>query len=120
MPDRRLLVVDDDDAIRAVLCEAFADEGYEVRQAAHGRAALDVLASWTPTAIILDLMMPIMDGWEFREEQRALNVALDVPIVVLSASRQLMGADGLEPAAMVAKPFELDRLIGTIDGLHAS
>ena len=72
MRGRRVLVVDDDLSIQGFLAEALADEGYGVRTAANGREALAILREWRPDLILLDLMMPEMDGWEFRGEQRAL------------------------------------------------
>jgi DNA-binding response OmpR family regulator len=89
-----------------------------VRDASNGQAALDELIAWKPTAIILDLMMPIMDGWTFRQQQRALGRADEVPVVVLSASRHLVPSNDLAAAALVAKPFDLDALIETLDELH--
>jgi DNA-binding response OmpR family regulator len=98
-----------------VLHEALSDEGYDVRQAADGRAAITELQNWTPDVIILDLMMPGMDGWSFRSRQRAENLAADVPIVVLTASRRIDEADELGAAAVLAKPFELEEILAEID-----
>lgn len=67
-----MAVVDGDPDIRDVVADALADQGYEVRVAGDGRAALGVLAAWRPDAIVLDLMMPEMDGWAFRAAQHAL------------------------------------------------
>jgi len=115
---RRVLVVDDDASIQGFLAEALADEGYDVRTADNGREALAVLRVWRPDLILLDLMMPEMDGWTFRAEQRALPDAEAVPVIVLSATRELAAkAEGLAAAAVFAKPFDLDRLLSTIDGL---
>lgn len=115
-PERRVLVVDDDISIQGFLAEALADEGYDVRTAANGREALATLRAWRPSVILLDLMMPDMDGWVFRAEQRAMPAVADVPVIVLSATRDLTAkARDLEPAQIFAKPFDLDALLETID-----
>jgi CheY-like chemotaxis protein len=120
MPDgeRRVLVVDDDPSIQGFLAEALADEGYRVRTAANGREALAILGEWRPDLILLDLMMPEMDGWAFRGEQRAMPAVSDVPVIVLSATRELAARTrDLEPVQVVSKPFDLGALLGTIDRL---
>ena len=122
MPEgRRVLVVDDDEIIRGFVSEALQDEGYEIRTAANGRHALDVLREWKPNLIVLDLMMPEMDGWTFRAEQRKLPEAADVPVVVLSAVRDLRAqAAALGAASVLGKPFELDDLLQTVSRFAAA
>lgn len=110
-----VLLVEDDPTIRVVLHQALEDEGYEVRQAADGRSALIELDGWLPDVIILDLMMPGMDGWSFRAEQRSQNLAVDVPIIILSASRRIDDVSDLGAAEVIAKPFELDAILGAIE-----
>jgi CheY-like chemotaxis protein len=120
MPDgeRRVLVVDDDPSIQGFLAEALVDEGYRVRTAANGREALAILGEWRPDLILLDLMMPEMDGWAFRGEQRAMPAVSDVPVIVLSATRELAARTrDLQPVQVVSKPFDLEALLGTIDRL---
>ena len=122
MPDdgRRILVVDDDPSIQGFLAEALADEGYEVRTAANGREALAILREWRPDLILLDLMMPEMDGWAFRGEQRVMPGVSDVPVIVLSAARDLNAKTrDLDPAEVFSKPFDLEALLGTISRLTA-
>ena len=116
MPERRrVLVVEDDEVVRLMLVEALTFEGYEVRAAPEGAAGLLALEGWSPDLILLDLMMPGMDGWRFREEQRARPALRDVPVVIVSASRDLArAADVLHPAAVVAKPFDLGDVIATV------
>ena len=118
--ERRILVVDDDPSIQGFLAEALADEGYGVRTAANGREALAVLRAWRPDLILLDLMMPEMDGWAFRAEQRLMPGVADVPVIVLSAARDLDARTReLEPAQVFSKPFDLEALLGTIERLTA-
>lgn len=113
-------MVDDDEAIRDLLDDVLELEGYESRCATDGEAALEAAADWTPDLIVLDLMMPKMDGWQFREAQRALPHLRDVPVVVVSASQRVKDAyEELGAAAVLAKPFDLDDLISTIGRLTA-
>jgi two-component system chemotaxis response regulator CheY len=115
---RRVLVVDDDEAIRDLLDDVLELEGYEARIAPDGEAALAAAADWTPDLIVLDLMMPKMDGWQFREAQRGLPHLRDVPVLVVSASQRAKDAyRELGAAAVVHKPFDLEELISTIDRL---
>ena len=111
----RVLVVDDEDVIRAVLIEGLGDEGYEVRAAADGREALTVLGTWRPDVIILDLMMPVMDGATFRAEQGKLDGLADIPVILLSATRDLRAhAKMLGAAAAFLKPFDVGELLTAI------
>src|SRR5687768_15476065 len=114
----RVLVVDDDEAIRDLLDDVLELEGYEARCAPDGEAALSVASDWTPDVIVLDLMMPKMDGWQFREAQRGVPHLRDVPVLVVSVSQRARDAyHELGAAAVVAKPFDLDELIRTINRL---
>jgi two-component system chemotaxis response regulator CheY len=111
-----ILVVEDDPMIREVLAGLLADEGYDVELASHGREALQRLRERRPDLIVLDLMMPVMDGWRFRAEQRQLADCSDVPVVVLSAVRDLgEQANRLDAAGAIHKPFELDVALRTIE-----
>jgi CheY-like chemotaxis protein len=115
---RRILVVEDDQLIREMLCDALGDEGYEVRTATSGDAALALLQDWTPELILLDLMMPGLDGWGFREQQRRLGLAPRARLVVLSARHNLLAqAEALKPVAIFSKPFDLLELLETIQRL---
>ena len=109
-----MLVVDDHEAIRQTLQLALDDEGYTVECAANGREALEILGRWQPCVILLDLMMPVMDGWAFRAEQRRSGST--VPVVLLSAAGALEEHQRtLEAAAVIPKPFDIERVIRTIE-----
>jgi CheY-like chemotaxis protein len=115
---RGVLVVDDDPAIRAVVSELLVDEGYEVRAATNGRHALAVLESWHPDVILLDLMMPEMDGWAFLASQQLSLELVCIPVIVMSASYNLRGeAGGIAAADVVAKPFAIDQLLAKVEVL---
>jgi CheY-like chemotaxis protein len=83
--DAQVLVVDDDPDVRGVLRRMLEKAGYRVAEAEHGRAALARLAEATPDLVLLDLMMPEMDGFEFLDELRRGGLARGVPIVVVTA-----------------------------------
>jgi CheY-like chemotaxis protein len=109
-----ILVVDDDEDLRDTLQGILEDEGYGVVSAANGREALDYLrANDLPCMVLLDLMMPIMDGWEFIREQEADPALAQLPVVIITAA-----ADGrvsaLAPRTVLRKPVPFERLISTI------
>lgn len=109
---QRVLVVDDDPAIREFVGQALEEEGYEIRLAVDGQDALCKLRDWHANLIVLDLMMPTMDGWTFRDKQRENGDLADIPVIVMSAARNLQGqADRLQPAAILPKPFDLNTLL---------
>ena len=115
---KRVLVVDDDDAIRLTVADALVDEGYQVLTAANGAEALDQVQASSPDAIVLDLMMPVLDGWGFLTECRQRRLCEDIPILVMSAYRRLAEtAPDLKVRACIAKPFELDVLLGAVERL---
>jgi CheY-like chemotaxis protein len=111
----RAMVVEDDDALSSLLRTVLEEEGYEIRCAPDGAQAVAVLESWHPDVILLDLRMPRMDGWRFRDAQRARSELRDIPVVVVSAVANLPEqAAGLDAAAVLAKPFELDALLAAV------
>ena len=115
----RILVVDDEPPLREVLREALAEEGYAVEAAPDGAAALRRAEQWRPDAIVLDLMMPVMDGWTFLKE-RAFHPGLShIPVVVLSAAPQASVRRVLDlgAAAWLGKPFDLEEVLGRVSDL---
>jgi two-component system, chemotaxis family, chemotaxis protein CheY len=111
----RVLVVEDDDATRTLLVEILTDDGYETREASDGRQALILMRHWRPDVIILDLVMPNMDGWFFRAQQQHLPALRDVPVVVTSARRPPWREEDLmNPAAYLPKPFALEDLLSVV------
>src|SRR5919202_7071622 len=108
----RVLVVEDDESVALVLADLLEEEGFEVKRAADGRAGLDLLQAFRPQLVLLDLMMPVLDGWGFRAQQRQLAPDLaQIPVLVLSGARDAVkAADDLGAAGVLAKPFEVDAL----------
>lgn len=108
-----VLLVDDDDGIRDALSLLLSDEGIRHRAAVNGREALDLLqvAGEPPALILLDVMMPVMDGFAFRRAQRADPRLADIPVLVLSAGLLDDRVQALEADGYLQKPLELDTLL---------
>lgn len=120
MTDRpaRVLLVEDDVSLRDTLVEVLADEGHEVRSAPNGAIALLQLRGWDADVIVLDIMTPVMDAFEFRRRQIIENVAADARILILSAGRELQrAADRIGADAWLPKPFRLLDVIETVERL---
>ena len=115
-PARLVLIVEDDPFIRDVLEEVLTDEGYLTISAPHGAAALVCLEHARPCLILLDLMMPVMDGFGFRAIQRKTPQFASIPVIVLSAfAATVETAATLDAAAYLSKPVQLDRLVAVVD-----
>ena len=111
-----ILVVDDDQTIRETVAEALQLDGFHVETARNGAEALAVVRARCPSGIVLDLMMPIMDGWQFLERCRDGELCTGIPVVVMSAYNKLPEeAARLGVKGCIAKPFDLDVLIGAIE-----
>ena len=110
-----VLVVDDDPAIRGLVGDALRDEGFDVDLAAHGKEALEAMRARRPSTVVLDLMMPIMDGFSFIEACHSEQLCDNVPFVVISAVQDALRRIHEVPVhACIAKPFDLDDLVRTV------
>jgi CheY-like chemotaxis protein len=106
-----VLIVEDDDDLREMMAHMLTIEGFEAATVANGREALDYLQNAElPRVILLDLMMPVMDGWEFRRQQKADPDIAPVPVIVLSALDQGR-ASTVDASAFLKKPLDFDRLL---------
>src|SRR5579859_967685 len=111
---RRILIVDDDDAIRQLLTELLIDAGYVVDQARGGREGLERAAASPPDVILLDKLMPDGDGTTFATEY-ARTSGPHAPILALCASRDgPEWAAKIRAAAYVLKPFDIDELLALV------
>jgi len=109
---KRVLVVEDDAALRETVAEILVDAGYAVSSAGDGKEALAEALARHPDLILLDLMMPIMNGWQFRAAQQRRPDLAGVPVIVMSACSDLDGESDLgEVAASFAKPFDIAELL---------
>jgi two-component system response regulator CpxR len=104
-----VMVVDDDEAIREALSDLLEDEGYEVVCVKNGKEALEALGSMPhPGVLLLDLMMPVMSGWEVLEVMQEDVLLADIPVVVVSA----MCAPGARE--FIQKPIDLSQLLDVV------
>lgn len=112
-----ILIVDDDDDIREDLAAILRSQGYDVVTAEHGLAAREwlVRARPLPDVILLDLMMPVMDGWQFRAEQLRDPALAHIPVLVLSGAADVRKeAAALGVAGYLKKPFKVDSLFAAV------
>jgi DNA-binding response OmpR family regulator len=110
----RVLVVDDDLSILDTVTSILTAEGFQVMAANGGKQALGLLKTWHPTLVLLDMRMPIMDGWAVAAAMRESGSR--VPIVVMTAAESAKKwADEIGAAGHLAKPFLLDELISCVE-----
>jgi len=117
-PREPILVVEDDVLTRESLMALLQWDGYETVGAGDGAAALHLLRDGgvSPCLILLDLMMPVMDGWQFRAEQRADPALSNIPVIVFSARLGVANAiTSLEVVAALTKPVDSDRLLDLVE-----
>jgi CheY-like chemotaxis protein len=114
---RLVLVVDDDEDIRAALCAVLEEEGYETTAVANGREAFEFLRKGRlPAVVLLDLMMPVMDGWQFRNAQRRDPLFAAVPVVAITASGvDANTAHQLGVRHCLPKPLDIGPLLAAIE-----
>ena len=111
-----ILVVEDDPTLRTLFAHVLDDQGHDVRTAVHGQAGLDVLAGWRPDLILLDMLMPVMDGRTFRAAQLANPSWRDIPVVVISATSEFLTEDEtLGAMAILGKPFDFEELLALVE-----
>jgi CheY-like chemotaxis protein len=112
-----IVLVEDDEDLRETLAELLRLSGYAVLTAANGRDAIAVLRQAPePCLVLLDLMMPVMDGWQFRRAQLGDPQIAGVPVVVISGADDVAAeAEALEAVAHLTKPIELRDVLGVID-----
>jgi two-component system response regulator MprA len=117
---RRILIVEDNPDLRTVLTDALLDSGYHVSAVSNGAEALALVEEWLPDAILLDLMMPVMDGAEFLRARLARQFLSRVPVMVLTANpfhhRMI---DGLGATLVLRKPYDLEELLAAVEALCA-
>jgi CheY-like chemotaxis protein len=111
---QRVLVVDDDPSIQLALTIFLESEGYLVQTAANGEEALEKMAQSRPSVVLLDMRMPIMDGWDFARiiRERGINV----PVISMTAAQDAARwAAEIQAVAYVSKPFELASILSAIE-----
>lgn len=116
-PKSRILIVDDDDDLRRILCFFMEAAGHEVFEAMDGRAALRLLHDHRPALVLLDILLPLLDGWTVLDRIREVS---DVPVLILSAcTTESDKVRGLQSGAddYVTKPFSRNELLARADAL---
>jgi CheY-like chemotaxis protein len=114
MSGKTVLLAEDDQDIRDVVQEVLEERGYDVIPARTGRQALDVLAldsASRPDVVILDLMMPIVTGWQVLEQMRSQPELEKIPVIILTAVSQDMPSGA---TAILRKPFDIDQLLAIL------
>ncbi len=118
--DPLVLVVDDDPDILDAVCDILSGEGYRVARARHGAEALDRVEEERPSVILLDLMMPVMDGVAFARALRRRPRGDGIPIVVISADGNPHKAASVGASGFLAKPFDIDALLSQVAAMTAA
>jgi DNA-binding response OmpR family regulator len=117
-PDKLILIIEDDADIRDSLEEVLRCASYRVQKAENGKAALELLerSRSVPDLILLDLMMPVMDGWDFRQRQLERPEWRNVPVIVISAGGNVeQKAAHLSAVGWIKKPLEISTLLGAVE-----
>jgi len=112
-----LVVVDDEPSIREICVDVLSSEGYEVSTADNGREAVDLLASEPADLVLMDIMMPVMDGVAACKLIRENEQTRDIPVVIMSASNNIHSRISelqCVASAVVPKPFDFDQLLDTV------
>ena len=110
----KILVVEDNEDVREMMSVTLQLEGHDVITAANGKQALDVLHHGTPPCmILLDLMMPVMNGWQFQAEVAKDPDLREIPVVIVSANPG-EPVDDSSAAAFISKPIDVDKLLGVV------
>lgn len=104
-----VLVVDDDPSIRKMIVAALRREGYRFFEAANGREALDLMRAHHPDVMVLDLMMPMVSGWDVLRERMNEPELLRIPVIIVSANRDAELAHAVDKGicAFLPKPFDI-------------
>jgi CheY-like chemotaxis protein len=115
--DRVVMIVEDDRDVRETMAEILTDAAYQPLLASNGKEALEHLrtAATKPCVILLDIMMPVMNGWEFRAQQRNEEALNAIPVVVITAHADASRAAAeMEAAGFLRKPVKLESLLASV------
>jgi CheY-like chemotaxis protein len=114
----RILVVEDEGLIASVAAELLAEEGYDVRTSGDGRSALELVLDWMPCLILLDVMMPVMDGRAFLHSFWRLDDRVETPVVLVSgAGGPMLSEVSMRVADVIRKPYGFERLLSMVERL---
>jgi len=113
VPERPILVVDDDPTILATVSEVLDMEGYDVVTATNGAEALVAVDQSVPSLVLLDMRMPVLDGWGFMRAVRARGLTLTVVVMTAAADARRWGRE-IGAEGVLAKPFDIDELVRAV------
>jgi CheY-like chemotaxis protein len=112
---KQVLIVDDDSDIRDAITQILEYEGFEVATASNGQEGINLLSGTRPALILLDLMMPVMNGWQFKSELEANPEFKNIPVIILSADGSIhQKSERAHVAGYLKKPIQLDTLLTTV------
>lgn len=112
---KNVLIVEDEQALCDLLADVLEGEGHTARKAANGRDALQLIAVKRPDLIFLDMMMPVMDGWQFLNELRAKPEWAEIPVVLMTAVYDMSNLERKTGArAILSKPFDIELIIEAV------
>jgi DNA-binding response OmpR family regulator len=111
-----VLIVEDDTDVREFMDVLLTTHGFETMTASNGREALERMRSRRPCLVLLDLMMPVMDGWQFRAEQLREPALADVPVVCVTAVAEHTERIARLQAPCLRKPVEFQALLAAVEG----
>ena len=117
---RPILIVDDDEVLCGLIAEGLAHAGYSVRTAPNGLDALLALEAIDPSLVILDLQMPVLNGWEFAAELKAVGLELPILVITADSRNPAKAAREVDAADCLGKPFGLDDLLSKVEQLRAA
>jgi CheY-like chemotaxis protein len=118
VPERPILVVDDDPTILATVSEVLDMEGYDVVTATNGAEALVAVDRSVPSLVLLDMRMPVLDGWGFMRAVRARGLTLTVVVMTAAADARRWGRE-IGAEGVLAKPFDIDELVRAVQQWRA-
>ena len=113
MPERPILVVDDDPTILATVSEVLDMEGFAVMTATNGAEALVAVDQTVPSLVLLDMRMPVLDGWGFMRAVRERGLTLTVVVMTAAADARRWGRE-IGAEGVLAKPFDIDELLRAV------
>lgn len=119
MAVKNILIVEDDQSIREMMKDVLEIEGYTIFTATNGKEGIETLQKIKPSpcVVLLDMMMPIMNGWQFLDFQRSSPEYATIPVIVCSAYNE--SAKSVRPAAILSKPLQLKSLLGAVQSFCA-
>jgi len=121
-PPCSILVADDEHHIRAVVVTKLRQQGHEVREAANGEEALEMIRAQPPMLVITDLQMPVMNGLQLCQALRADPRTAGIPVVLVTARGHLLHEDDLgatNVARVISKPFSARELVAVVNSILA-